>query len=274
MGITSVPLSAVYNALSDGTFTITVLPAYAGATPTAGLESLRINLADYADASGQHVTDGNDATLTFLVTSGSVKLATLGAQTVGPGTTLSYQVNAADTAPGGRLIFSLGQGAPAGAAINPTSGVFTWTPTTAQAGTTYSIPVIAAAATAPSINDTEMLSVTVFAPPTVKTVTQTDQKKGRKNLGVGTITLTFSEPMADSAGSSGYYSVVTPKVVRVKKKKQTELVPVAFKSQRISSTQVQIELTKPSKLALRLIVHDGVTSAQGVALGADVTMVL
>ena len=103
-------------------------------------------------------------------------------------------------------------------------------------------------------------------------VTTTPLVKGHKNKGVSTITVTFSEAMADSAGASSSYSVVTPVVKRVHKKKVTKLVPVAFTSQRIASNQVKIQLKKPSKLVLQIIVRGTVTNAFGVEIGTSVTL--
>ena len=147
-----------------------------------------------------------------------------------------------------------------------------------QAGQIYSIPVIVSVAIQPNIENTGTLSVTVSAaaaavtPPGVTRVTTTQLVKGHKKKGVSTITVTFSEAMSDSAGASSFYSVVTPVVKRVHKKKVTKLVPVAFTSQRIASNQVKIQLKKPSKLVLQLIVRGTVTNALGVEMGASVTL--
>jgi len=52
--------------------------------------------------------------------------------------------------PAQNVVFSLGQGAPAGSAIDPVTGVFTWTPSEAQGPTTNQITVQVAARDAPS----------------------------------------------------------------------------------------------------------------------------
>ena len=52
---------------------------------------------------------------------------------VNEGTSLTFTASATDPdIPAQSLIFSLDPGAPAGASINPGSGVFKWTPTEAQ----------------------------------------------------------------------------------------------------------------------------------------------
>ena len=71
------------------------------------------------------------------------------------------------------LTFSLGTNAPAGAAIHPTSGVFTWTPIIAQAPTTNLINVIVANAGAPALTTTQSFTVTVVQsnmPPTLAAI--------------------------------------------------------------------------------------------------------
>ena len=57
-------------------------------------------------------------------------LGLIGDRAIDEGGTLTFTATA--TAPGSALTFSLDAGAPAGAAIDPATGVFTWTPTEAQ----------------------------------------------------------------------------------------------------------------------------------------------
>ena len=61
--------------------------------------------------------------------------------------------------------YVLGPGAPSGAAIT-TNGVFTWTPTAAQAPNTYSISVIAIDSSVPPLSATNSFSVVVYSPNT------------------------------------------------------------------------------------------------------------
>jgi hypothetical protein len=60
---------------------------------------------------------------------------------VTPGTMTTFTVTATDPDAGQTLAYSLDPGAPSGASINPTTGVFTWTPTASQAGQSVSITV-------------------------------------------------------------------------------------------------------------------------------------
>lgn len=67
------------------------------------------------------------------------------------------------------LTFSLDAGAPAGASIDPKTGVFSWTPTRAQGSNTYSITVRVADNGAPPLTDAKTFTVTVL--PEVITAT-------------------------------------------------------------------------------------------------------
>jgi len=54
---------------------------------------------------------------------------------------LTFTATASDPDNSGSLVFTLGAGFPTGASIT-TGGVFTWTPTQAQAGQVYQIKII------------------------------------------------------------------------------------------------------------------------------------
>jgi Putative Ig domain len=193
------------------------------------------------------------------------------AQTIAPGATLNVQVTARDPDQGATLVYSLGAGAPAGAAINPSSGLFTWTPSLAQAGDTGEIAVTVAVQGAPSVTDTTSLSFTVLSPPVVKSVSTTKLVKRRVNEGTSTINIVFSEAMAPLAGSSSFYSVDTPKKARVHGKITTKLVPVRFTARSTGANSVSLKLAKPSKLHLTLIVRAGDPAANGSSVGENVT---
>jgi hypothetical protein len=116
------------------------------------------------------VTDNGSPSLsdfeTFTVTVGEVNrapvLAPIGNKAVNQGNTLNFTATATDgDAPANNLAFSLGSGAPNGAAISPTTGAFSWTPTSAQAGNTYNVTIRVADNGSPSMSDTETISITV-----------------------------------------------------------------------------------------------------------------
>ena len=95
-------------------------------------------------------------------------LAAISNQTVTAGTTLIV-TNSASDPDGDNLTFSLGPGAAANAAINPTTGIFTWTPMQSQAGTNH-FSVIVTDNGSPPLSATQTFAVTVIAtntPPTL-----------------------------------------------------------------------------------------------------------
>jgi hypothetical protein len=88
-------------------------------------------------------------------------LASIGNKTVNELALLSFTVSATDPDAQQTLTYSLDEGAPAGAAINSESGVFTWTPTEAQGPNVYGITIRVTDNGTPSLSDFETISVTV-----------------------------------------------------------------------------------------------------------------
>jgi len=89
-------------------------------------------------------------------------LAAIGNRTVSEGTALSFTAGATDgDLPAQTLTFSLDAGSPPGAGINPTTGVFTWTPTEAQGPGDYSITVRVTDNGTPVLDDFETFSTHV-----------------------------------------------------------------------------------------------------------------
>jgi hypothetical protein len=113
--------------------------------------------------------DGQSATslsgiLTVVSSAATNQPPVLGAisnRTVTAGTTLVI-TNMASDPDGDVLTFSLGAGAATNAVINPTNGIFTWTPTQSQAGTN-SFAVIVTDSGVPPLSATQSFSVIVVA---------------------------------------------------------------------------------------------------------------
>ena len=99
-------------------------------------------------------------------------LAPISNQAVPSGTPVTFTAAATDPFPGANVTFSLAPGAPVGAAINPTTGVFTWTPTTAQAGQLYSIAVNVTDNSTPALSATQSFVVNVLNQLSVTAVTE------------------------------------------------------------------------------------------------------
>jgi hypothetical protein len=113
------------------------------------------------------VSDGSlSATQSFAVAvvapNLSPTLAPITNRTVREGESIRFTVEAADAnRPAQNLEFRLGSGAPAGAAIDPITGVFTWTPDEAQGGTTNFIGVIVTDDGTPPLSAGQVFQVVV-----------------------------------------------------------------------------------------------------------------
>jgi len=129
------PTGAAINS-STGVFTWTPT---AGQAP--GVYTITARVADNGTPTPCSVTQ------TFTVTVNSANanqcpvLTPIGNHTVTAGNMLTFTATATDADAGQTLTFSLDSGAPSGAAINSSTGVFTWTPTAGQAPGVYTITV-------------------------------------------------------------------------------------------------------------------------------------
>ncbi len=92
-------------------------------------------------------------------------LAAIGNKSVTEGSLLTFTATATDSnQPSQTIAFTLDAGAPAGAAINPTNGVFTWTPTLAQGPSNYTVTVRVTDSGAPALDGFETITITVLDP--------------------------------------------------------------------------------------------------------------
>ena len=86
----------------------------------------------------------------------------IGDQAVNEGDELTFTATATDPdLPANTLTFSLDAGAPAGATIEPVSGVFTWTPTETQGPGTFDVTVRVTDDGTPALDDIETITITV-----------------------------------------------------------------------------------------------------------------
>ena len=93
-------------------------------------------------------------------------LQPIGNRSVVGGNTLSFIASAIDTnQPPQTLTFTLDPGAPAGAAINPFTGLFTWTPAPAQIPGTNTVTVRVTDSGTPPLSDRETITIVIIAPP-------------------------------------------------------------------------------------------------------------
>jgi PKD repeat protein len=112
-----------------------------------------------------NVTDSNgnaaaQVTRTVNVVNVAPTLGLIGNQTLAEGTLAAFTATASDPDPTDPLLFSL-SGAPAGAAIDAVTGVFTWTPTEAQGPNSFAFDVVVSDGGVPSLSDSQTVTITV-----------------------------------------------------------------------------------------------------------------
>lgn len=104
------------------------------------------------------------------------------------------------------LSYSLGSGAPAGAAINPTSGVLTWTPAASQPAGNITISIIVSDNATPPNTVTSAITVDVKAAPVTPPVLQTVSSPVAGSVGQ-TLTFNVGSIASDSSTTALSYSL-------------------------------------------------------------------
>lgn len=156
--------SVTYNNPSNITANLTI-----AGTATPGARTVTVTNPD-----GQSATSSTGIlTVAGLIgpTNQPPTLAAISNRTVNAGTMLTV-TNSASDLDGDSLTFSLGPGAAINSAINPTNGIFTWTPMQSQAGTNH-FSVIVTDNGSPPLSATQTFAVTVIAtnvPPTLSPI--------------------------------------------------------------------------------------------------------
>ncbi|HEY2954460.1 MAG TPA: putative Ig domain-containing protein, partial [Candidatus Eisenbacteria bacterium] len=135
--------------------------SYAWAVPNTPSTTARVRIVAH-DVNGNTASDSSDADFEIRQANVPPVLEAIGSRTTNEGELLTFTASASDSnLPAQSLSFSLGAGAPAGAAIDPGSGVFTWTPTEAQGPGDYPVTVRVTDDGIPPLADAETLSVHV-----------------------------------------------------------------------------------------------------------------
>jgi hypothetical protein len=89
-------------------------------------------------------------------------------QTVNEGTLLTFTVTASDAdIPANTLTFSLDPGAPAGATINPITGVFSWTPPKGFSPATNAVSIRVTDNGSPPLSDVTTIQIVVVSAPRI-----------------------------------------------------------------------------------------------------------
>jgi N-acetyl-anhydromuramyl-L-alanine amidase AmpD len=121
----------------------------------AGLYTVVVSNAAGAVVSGESVVSVNTGPV----------LSSITEQSVAAGQVLSFTAQASDIDTNQTLTFSLDPGAPSGASINATNGVFSWATAAADAGTTNPITVRVTDSGTPSLSDSKTFTAIVLWPP-------------------------------------------------------------------------------------------------------------
>ncbi|WP_148598180.1 SdrD B-like domain-containing protein [Aquisphaera giovannonii] len=135
-----------FTGLAPGRYVVRVLSSPVG-VPTQPSSSFYL-----ADVTAHGSVKGLDFGLSPLV------IAPIADVTVAEGSPVSFAVGLAHAVSGQPTVFYLAPGAPAGATIDPSTGLFSWTPT--RPGT-YTIVVNAVAAGTPLLTDSQAFTITV-----------------------------------------------------------------------------------------------------------------
>lgn len=121
------------------------------------------------------ISETGDADTNIVVvcaSEGSPVLAPVPDQMIHAGMALLITNSASETGlPASALVFELGAGAPASASIDPVTGVFAWTTSAADAGTTNLITINVADTTSPGLSASQSFTVTVIPAPYVQAAT-------------------------------------------------------------------------------------------------------
>ena len=151
------------------TYSIVGAPGGAAINPATGVFTWTPTEGQGADSyiftvtvSDGTLTDEETITVTVNEVNEAPVLASIGDQTVDELSELTFTASATDAdIPVQTLTYSI-VGAPGGAAINPATGVFTWTPTEGQGADSYIFTVTVSDGT---LTDEETITVTVNGPP-------------------------------------------------------------------------------------------------------------
>lgn len=149
----------ILNLNTDGSFT------YLPAADYHGSDSFQYQASD-----GAFLSNTATVTITIAPENDAPVLDAIGDQSAAGGSLLTFTAGATDADAGDTLAFSL-QGAPAGAAIDSETGVFSWTPI-GQGPATYEFDVVVSDG---SLSDSETISVTVSESVTVQLLPDPDR---------------------------------------------------------------------------------------------------
>ncbi len=134
---------------NDGSFTYTPAAGYSGAD-------------SFTYAAFDGTLNSNAATVALAVSPVNPSLDAIADKTAQEGQVLSFTAVGHDADQSRTLTYSLGSGAPAGASIDPQTGLFSWTPAEGQGMNAYAITVIASDDGTPVLSASQTFHTTVL----------------------------------------------------------------------------------------------------------------
>ena len=142
--------------------------SYAIAAHASGTAIVTVRLKDSGGTADGGVDTSEPQTfrISVLPTNDEPVLDVINGKFVAVGSELSFVVTASDI-DGDTLIYRLAAGAPAGASIDPVSGLFRWTPTDAHGGARHLITVRVTDSGSPNLSVARTFAVDVSAVPPV-----------------------------------------------------------------------------------------------------------
>jgi uncharacterized repeat protein (TIGR01451 family) len=146
----------VGNLAKGGSATLSLSGSFAASGNSTNFAQVTAGLPD------PQLTNNSGLIVVIVTSNHPPSISPIANQTTDAGSVVSVTVQATDPDAGDTLTFSLGPGAPAGSGISP-SGLFSWTPTQAQASSTNLITVWVTDNGSPSLSATQTFYVVVRA---------------------------------------------------------------------------------------------------------------
>jgi len=160
---TNAPVGATINS-TNGIFTWTPTEAQG---PSTNLITVLVT-----DEGPPSASAAQSFTVIVLETNSPPVLAPIADRTIHSGTTLTVAASASDPdIPANVLVFSLDPGATDGAGLDPATGVFTFTTSDADAGTTNSFTIRVTDDGIPALSDAKTFAVAVVSRPIIESIT-------------------------------------------------------------------------------------------------------
>ncbi|MBI4664134.1 MAG: DUF11 domain-containing protein [Verrucomicrobia bacterium] len=190
------PLGATINP-QTGVFSWTPTRAQG---PSTNSISVRVT-----DSSPQRLSHTRTFTVVVVESNDPPVITTIANQTVNEGSLLTFKVTVVDAdLPQQTLTFNLEAGAPSGAQLDATTGVFAWTPTEAQGPDVYPITVRVTDSGQPPLSATQTFTVTVNEVNTPPALAPTDDR----TINEGTaLTIPFQATDSDLPAQKLTYSL-------------------------------------------------------------------